>query len=649
MTKKITFVTMALVTVLMLLVTCVPVANADVAPPTLTATLAAGQSVIATQTVTIPTAYPMGDVVFSFDCTGSMGTTIAAAKADALDIMSYLSTTTGVNLQYGVASYMDYPHTYIICGGTLAKYGNLTSGDYAYALNQLITADTSAVAGAIGALSLGEGGDNPQDYTRVMYESYADPSIAWRAGAARILVNFGDEVPHDCNLNASIYSSKPAWCTGGDPGRDAVMGTGDDLVLLTVLAGMAANNVKMIECQMQDYALDYWTYWTGITGGNAYLATSATLKSDVETAITTALKVPTVNGLHLKASAGYDAWLASVTPATFDNVQPGTAVDFSSTIKVPAGTKPGTYSFTISALDSAGVSYGEQAVTITVPKHDQTITVTAPTTATYGDTPITITASSDSTLPVTLTLVSGPGSLSGNTLTILGAGTIVVEATQAGDDTYNAATPVDFTIVVNKANQVITVAPVAPASAVYGSTFPVAATGGGSGNTVTITTDGAVCTGSGSGSATITMARSTGTGKVSFNQAGNTNYNAASTVTEPVTALKATPTVTLTSNKNPASFLLGLLGDKVTFTATVKAPGLGTATGTVTFYSGTKKLGTGTLGSTGTTTYSTCAGSLGGLLGLGQHLITAVYSGDANFNGNTSNTVNQKVSLLCGK
>jgi hypothetical protein len=66
---------------------------------------------------------------------------------------------------------------------------------------------------------------------------------------------------------------------------------------------------------------------------------------------------------------------------------------------------------------------------------------------------------------------------------------------------------------------------------------------------VAITTDGVVCTGNGSGSATITMASGTGTGYVYYDQAGDTNYNAAAQVTEnvstcvsPVAAFNATPT-----------------------------------------------------------------------------------------------------------
>ncbi|NTV15595.1 MAG: hypothetical protein HGA96_16985, partial [Desulfobulbaceae bacterium] len=70
----------------------------------------------------------------------------------------------------------------------------------------------------------------------------------------------------------------------------------------------------------------------------------------------------------------------------------------------------------------------------------------------YGDAPITLSATGGgSTSPVTFSVVSGPGSVSGtnnSTLTITGAGTIVVQASQAGDINYTAAVNVQASIIV---------------------------------------------------------------------------------------------------------------------------------------------------------------------------------------------------------
>ncbi len=75
-------------------------------------------------------------------------------------------------------------------------------------------------------------------------------------------------------------------------------------------------------------------------------------------------------------------------------------------------------------------------------------------------------------------------------------------------------------------------------------------------------------------------------------------------------------------------------GQSVTFTAYVSGPGSAAPTGTVTFYDGSTVLGTVRLSAfSGTTAYASFATST---LGVGNHSITAAYSGDANFKGSTS-------------
>ena len=88
------------------------------------------------------------------------------------------------------------------------------------------------------------------------------------------------------------------------------------------------------------------------------------------------------------------------------------------------------------------------AVTETVTPAIQTITFAAVSAQTYGATPITVDAESSLSLPVSLSVISGPGTLVGDVLTITGAGTIVVQATQPGDSFTAAATPVDLSIAV---------------------------------------------------------------------------------------------------------------------------------------------------------------------------------------------------------
>jgi hypothetical protein len=107
-----------------------------------------------------------------------------------------------------------------------------------------------------------------------------------------------------------------------------------------------------------------------------------------------------------------------------------------------------------------------------------------------------------------------------------------------------------------------------------------------------------------------------------------TFVNGTLAVTKDTPGQSGVANITLTSSPNPS-----LLGQSVTFTATVPAG----ATGTVQFMEGSTLLGTGTIsGTTATFTTSTLA--------TGTHPVTAVYSGDANFNSASSSVDNQVVN-----
>ncbi len=91
-------------------------------------------------------------------------------------------------------------------------------------------------------------------------------------------------------------------------------------------------------------------------------------------------------------------------------------------------------------------------------KTSQTITFTLPAAVTYGAAAINLAAvaSSTSGLPLTFAVVSGPATLSGSIATITAAGSVVVQATQAGNDVYAGATAVSRTIVINQAVLTVT-------------------------------------------------------------------------------------------------------------------------------------------------------------------------------------------------
>jgi len=73
------------------------------------------------------------------------------------------------------------------------------------------------------------------------------------------------------------------------------------------------------------------------------------------------------------------------------------------------------------------------------------------------DNPFDITATSTSGLPVSFSIISGPASIQGSRISLDGTpGTVVVEATQAGNDQYAPATPVSRSFSVGKVSQTLT-------------------------------------------------------------------------------------------------------------------------------------------------------------------------------------------------
>jgi hypothetical protein len=126
---------------------------------------------------------------------------------------------------------------------------------------------------------------------------------------------------------------------------------------------------------------------------------------------------------------------------------------FVSAIALQAGTNL----LTVTAFDQAGNS-GSDTLTVTyqAPQQSQTITFPAVADRTFGDTPIPLAAAASSGLPVSFSVVSGAASLSNNVLTLTGAGSITVRATQPGNAQFNAAPPVDVNFSVARAGQGIT-------------------------------------------------------------------------------------------------------------------------------------------------------------------------------------------------
>ena len=254
--------------------------------------------------------------------------------------------------------------------------------------------------------------------------------------------------------------------------------------------------------------------------------------------------------VHAPATAVFNTsfGVAATAPAgavSFSSA--GACTNVGSSFTMTSGT--GTCSVKYDQAGNANYNAAPQVVeSVNAQKADQTITVT-----THAPSAAALNESFDvaATAPGGTVAFSSAGACSntGHTFTITsGTGTCSVKYDQAGDSNYNAAPQVVESVTVGKANQSIVVTLHAPASAVFGDHFSVAASGGGSGNPVTFSSAGA-CSNSGD---TFTMTSGTGTCTVKYDQAGDSNYNAAPQVVETVTAQKANQAISVTTHA-PAS------------------------------------------------------------------------------------------------
>jgi parallel beta-helix repeat protein len=150
---------------------------------------------------------------------------------------------------------------------------------------------------------------------------------------------------------------------------------------------------------------------------------------------------------QVTTDAGGDASFATPLPTT---VAAGWFLTATATRLTPAAGDP-------SAPPTPGdTSEFSQGITVTLAA--QSISFAAIADQIYGARPIALAAESSASLPVTLSLVSGPATLQGNILTITGAGTVTVQATQPGNAFTLPAAPVDQSMTVSPAPLTITAA-----------------------------------------------------------------------------------------------------------------------------------------------------------------------------------------------
>jgi large repetitive protein len=294
--------------------------------------------------------------------------------------------------------------------------------------------------------------------------------------------------------------------------------------------------------------------------------------------------------------------------------------------------------------DSTYASNSSAAVTVTVAKANPSIGLSPSVNPAVSGQGVNLTAT---LLPAGATgtvqfldngnAIAPAVAISGGAATLANVGLSVgshpLTAVYSGDANCNPVTSTVLTETVNKAPTTTTLSE-STGSITVGQSVTLTASVAPSyvGGTVQFL-DGGTALGTASltsGSASFTAALSTaGTHTITAVYSGDSNDLGSTSTAVTVTVAKAASTVAVAASPNPSSS-----GQTVTFTATVSPSA---ATGSVQFLDGSASLGTATL-SGGTASLSTAA------LAAGNHSITAVYSGDSNYNGSTSAVLSQTVT-----
>ncbi len=300
-----------------------------------------------------------------------------------------------------------------------------------------------------------------------------------------------------------------------------------------------------------------------VVAKEASAPTGYALPTPVTNSFVVSLASQTITAFAGISDQPYSTNAISITPPTASSGQAVTVTvksgpaNYSATTKKVTITGVGTV---VLAANQAGVANkfsaaDEVTTSFSVSQSSQTIADFASISAVTWNTNapvITVTLpKASSGLPVVLSVVSGPGQVTGtNKVTATGAGTIVIAGNQSGNANYTPAVAVQANIVVNKGvNTIAALGATTPAAPKYGASFTIPVPKGKSTASVIITATGAIVNNQSDSTATITPTTH-GTVTVYANQAGDANWNAATQVNKNVTVAAAVAVITPDSNKN---------------------------------------------------------------------------------------------------
>ena len=291
-----------------------------------------------------------------------------------------------------------------------------------------------------------------EEYSALVYANLDGGT--WQGGTAFTIDNNGDcsQTISYTPLNTTTLATTVgvrlyAW--ENDSGSRSTYDSGDDC-LTDYSASYTIRDLTRASwttCSSQgtsNHKITFQIYWNWIAPTAPTIAAASSVAQTSFVANWSAPSNCRVTGYYLTVAT--DSGFANIVSG-YNGLSVGTA-----TFYAVSGLSPNTtYYHRVTAANEAGTGSASDSASATTAQYSQTITFSTPSDTTYGDAPFTLGATASSGLSVSYALVSGPATLSSGTVTITGAGTVTIRASQSGNSSYAAATSVDRSFAVNKA------------------------------------------------------------------------------------------------------------------------------------------------------------------------------------------------------
>lgn len=313
-----------------------PVAHAELSPPSNTLTINAGGTGTESKTVTVPRLPAKADIHIAIDTTGSMGGAISQAKAQATDLVSTI---------HGAVPDANF---------SVVDFKDSTDGPAEYVIKAPITNDAAAVQAAINTMSASGGADYPEAQNLVLSRAATDDPALWRADSRKFVVLITDAPPH----GAAVNGFPSCGDTSADP---------HGLATNTVVAGLATAERTLFAVTTPFSGME--DCYRDIAAASLTGSSHQTLGGDLASQILALIEAAsaTVSDVHLEVvGPNPDASWISFSPAAVGPVTTPATLDFTVNIAVPADATEGDHIFDIVALADGG-DIGHQSLTITVP------------------------------------------------------------------------------------------------------------------------------------------------------------------------------------------------------------------------------------------------------------------------------------------